>query len=92
MYRRLDHKGDGDFTGTRNVLTKTRRALGRMDCPRRQKCPIHGNVSGQFLTSLGADPKCMKLLQNCYARVVADFFHRQVPVLQALQVSCKTVS
>ena len=51
-----------------------------------------GNVSGQFPAGLGGDPKCMKLLQNCYARVAADFFHRQVPVLQALQVSCKTVS
>ena len=43
------------------------------------------------LTGLGAHPKCMKLLRNYYARVVADFFHRQVPVLQALQVSCKTL-
>ena len=25
-------------------------------------------------TGLGAHPKCMKLLQNYYARVVADFF------------------
>jgi hypothetical protein len=42
-------------------------------------------------TGLGADPKYMKLLQNYYARVAADFFRRQVPVLQALQVSCKTL-
>ena len=39
MYRRLDHKGDGDFTGARNVLTKTRGALGRMDRPRGRTCP-----------------------------------------------------
>jgi hypothetical protein len=38
MYR-CDHKGDADFIGARNVLTKTRAALGRMDCPRGQKCP-----------------------------------------------------
>src|SRR6516164_9930462 len=52
---------------------------------------IQHNLSGQFPTGLGVDPKCMKLLRNYYARVVADFFRRQVPVLQALQVSCKTL-
>ena len=34
-----DHKGDADFIGARNVLTKSRAALGRMYCPRGQKCP-----------------------------------------------------
>ena len=29
-----DHKGDVDFVGARNVLTKTRAALERLDCPR----------------------------------------------------------
>ena len=28
-----DHKGDADFIGARNVLTKTRAALGRVYCP-----------------------------------------------------------
>jgi transposase len=34
-----DHKGDADFIGARNVLAKTRVALGRMYCPRGKKCP-----------------------------------------------------
>jgi hypothetical protein len=32
-----DHKGDADFIGARNVLTKTLAALGRMY--RSKKCP-----------------------------------------------------
>jgi hypothetical protein len=34
-----DHKGDADFIGARNVLTKALAALGRMYYPRGQKCP-----------------------------------------------------
>jgi hypothetical protein len=33
-----DHRGDADFIGARNVLTKTRSVLGRVYCPRGKKC------------------------------------------------------
>jgi hypothetical protein len=54
-----DHKGDADFIGARNVLTKTRAALGRVYSQRWEMPVIQGNVSGQTVRLGAATLTCV---------------------------------